>query len=119
MKPAARHAVILEFINERKQRGDSCGVNVLYSDFVDWYIEKTNAKYGIQFFGAFSCPQLGRDLSAMYKAGLLKRHTESLAPGDAAMGFPKWIYTYTINEVTNETSLSRIDQTISTGIRRT
>jgi hypothetical protein len=98
MNKSERHDAIIEFLNERKMRRDTCGVNVLDSNFVDWYIEKTDAKFGIQFFGAFSCPQLGRDLGAMYKAGLLDRRTAGLAPGDAAMGFPKWVYSYYLKE---------------------
>jgi hypothetical protein len=90
MTPEARHDWIIAFL---KARPGDC-VNVLYSDFVWDYIEATNARCGVHFFGAPTCPQLGRDLGALYRAGRLTRYATGLPRGDAAMGFPKWVYSY-------------------------
>lgn len=94
MSPTDRRKWILSYM----QRGHRRTVNVLYSDFVCDYMEATGAKGTAQFFGAPKCPQLGRDLSAMYSAGILDRDVTGLPVGDAAMGFPKWVYTYRVRD---------------------
>lgn len=95
MTPNDRYRWILNYM----QRGHGRSVDVLYSDFVCDYIEATGAKSVLQIFGAPKCPQLGRDLGAMYQAGILDRYATGLPSGDAAMGFPKWVYTYRIRDV--------------------
>lgn len=95
MKPKERQEWIAAWLRERNNRGGSEErVDVLYSDFVIDYIEATGASSKLQMFGAPKCPQLGRDLGAMHAAGILKRHATGLSPGDASMGFPKWVWSY-------------------------
>lgn len=90
--PSEREAWIYAYL---KRRGIS--VDVLYSDFVDDYEEYTGAKTYPQPFGACKCPTLGRDLGRMYRKGILSRFATGLGIGDAAMGFPKWVWSYSIN----------------------
>jgi hypothetical protein len=71
-------------------------VDILNSDFVDDYIAKFDAGYRPVNWGAHHCPQLGRDLSAMYNLGMLKRSRIGLTDGAWQPGFPKWVYTYTV-----------------------
>jgi hypothetical protein len=70
--------------------------DVLNADFVDDYVEATGAPCKVFFYGAMQCRQLGRDLGAMYKKGLLERYAVGLPTGDSAMGFPKWVYCYSL-----------------------
>lgn len=92
MKPLERQQWIEAWMSEGiPGRGI---VNVLDSDFVCAYADATSAPVEFQHIGAPKCKQLGRDLSAMFDAGKLTRDATGLAAGDAAMGFPKWVYTY-------------------------
>jgi hypothetical protein len=95
MCPAERYRWILGFM----QRGHGRSVDILYSDFVCDYIDATGVNGVVQFFGAPKCPQFGRDLAAMFRAGILDRYATGLPTGDSAMGFPKWVYTYRIRDV--------------------
>jgi hypothetical protein len=69
-------------------------VDVLDLDFVVAYIDAHNARFGPMPVGAPKCPQLGRDLGWMCRLDRLSRVATGLAPGDASMGFPRWVYTY-------------------------
>lgn len=91
MRPAERYEWIKTYL-ETKIRCD-----ILDSDFVIAYAEHCNAKVMIYFYGAPGCPQLGRDLSAMHKAGILERTAIGLH-GMAGMGFPRWVYVYKLPE---------------------
>jgi hypothetical protein len=75
--------------------------DVLNSNFVDAYVEATNAPCKVFFYGAMQCRQLGRDLASMFRKGLLERSTVGLQPGDSAMGFPKWVYCYRLKSPQN------------------
>ena len=90
MKPEDRQNWILNRMREHPMES----VDVLNSGFVNAYADFTGAKTILQFFGAHKCPQLGRDLAALMDRGLLRRAAIGLPPGDASMGFPKWVYSY-------------------------
>lgn len=92
MKAKEREQWILDWMDSNCLVGES--VDVLYSRFVWDYVEATNATHSIPMFGAPKCKQLGKDLSNLHRNGLLKRTTTGLSPGDASMGFPKWVYSY-------------------------
>lgn len=85
---------ILDYLDKRSTDACPFHCDVLDTDFVNGYIEFSGAKRTIQFFGAPKCSQLGRDLSKMYGNGILNRSRCGLNVGDAAMGFPKWVYCY-------------------------
>lgn len=113
MKPQDRYNWI-----ERHMRGDNLlargGVDILCADFVDAYIEATEAPYGAVNWGAYKCPQLGRDLAAMYRAGTLKRGRVGLSDGAWQPGFPKWVYCYRLAYVASEAPKpSKVDETIA------
>ena len=72
------------------------GVDILNSDFVDAYIEKFNAKFIITNWGANKCPDLGRQLSKLYKLCYVNRGRVGLI--NWQIGFPKWVYHYDIEE---------------------
>lgn len=111
MKPTDRYAWI-----ENHMRSDNLlargGVDILASDFVDAYIEATNASFIPKNWGAHGCPQLGRDLAAMHEAGTLKRGRVGLSNGAWQPGFPKWVYVYRLNDH-QPRSVSAADQTIA------
>lgn len=90
MKPEARHDWIEAHMRTGRQsdRWDVCD-----ADFVDAYIAATNAPHRPTNYGAYKCPQLGRDLAAMVKGGVLKRARMGI-DGMAGMGFPKWVWGY-------------------------
>ena len=77
-----------------KQSGTE--VDVLDLDFVVAYIDAHNAGFLPKHIGAPKCPQLGRDLSWMCRLDRLSRVATGLSPGDASMGFPRWVYTYSL-----------------------
>jgi hypothetical protein len=77
------------------QRKDRSVENV-DANFVDDYVDATGAAFVGQPFGAHKCKQLGRDLGRMHARGVLTRWACGLPSGDAAMGFPKWVWTYSI-----------------------
>jgi hypothetical protein len=68
-------------------------VDVLDAEFVDAFAEATGAKVVVMPYGADKCGQLGRDLSAMFKAGRLGRWACGIW-GGSGEGFPKWVYSY-------------------------
>lgn len=94
LTPEQRGRWILNWIKKKNEYG----VDVLYKKFVEDYVDATEAQHKIQFFGAPKCPQLGKDLAALYYLGYLSRYATGLSPGDSAMGFPKWVYVYKITE---------------------
>ncbi|WLJ71218.1 hypothetical protein [Sphingomonas phage Birtae] len=69
--------------------------DVLSRDFVDAYIEATNAAFRPTAYGAYKCPMLGRDLAEMVEEGRLRR-TRIGIEGLAGMGFPRWVWSYRI-----------------------
>lgn len=95
MKPKQRYEWIEKELREqRKLQGDHAeGCNVLDRYFVDGYLEATKAPFAAMPYGADKCPQLGRDLSRMYKEGILKRARCGIE-GMSGMGFPKWVWIY-------------------------
>lgn len=70
--------------------------DVLDVTFVEAYVEATGAKFVPQRFGAAKCRQLGRDLGELHAANKLRRVALGLPAGDASMGFPKWVYHYSL-----------------------
>lgn len=92
MKPIDRYDWIENWMIENRE----WHVDVLNKRFVECYVDSTGAKEIMQFFGASKCRQLGRDLGEMYRLGRLNRHATGLAPGDSYMGFPKWVWSYSI-----------------------
>jgi hypothetical protein len=90
---AERHNWILKYIASRPLL---CGVDILDSEFVDSYAEKTDANLNYMHFGANKCRRLGSDLSAMHKKGLLDRCSVGLSYAQAGIGFPKWVWSYSI-----------------------
>ena len=94
MKPADRYAWIVAYMKARSTEHAPCAVDVLNGEFVDSYVDATGANFLLCFYGASTCPQLGRDLSAMHKAGLLTRWACGIGDGLCHQGFPRWVYSY-------------------------
>jgi hypothetical protein len=67
-------------------------IDILDSEFVDAYTNEFNSKIKIQFFGANTCPELGKVLSQAYKQGIFSRFIISIIEHEP--GFPNWVYTY-------------------------
>lgn len=99
MSKAERHAWLLDYLTYRM---DHIGgrVYVLLTDFVWRYIETTGAKFLMQTIGAPKCPMLGRDLSQMHKAGILKRKRTGIE--GMGWGFPKWVWIYELSDAERE-----------------
>ena len=91
MRPAERY----DWLEEAIRREPGHTVDILNRDFVDDYIAATGATHMIAPYGANWCPQLSRDLLAMNRAGLVRRHRVGLQ-GMAGMGFPRWVWSYRI-----------------------
>jgi hypothetical protein len=77
------------------RRRFTANVDVLDAAFVDDFVEVTGLKVAVMPYGADKCPQLGRDLSAMFKAGRLTRWANGIW-GGSGEGFPKWVYSYSL-----------------------
>jgi hypothetical protein len=92
MSPADRHSWIKAYLRARPKH--DAQVDVLNAQFVHEYILATKAPFAWMAYGAHKCPQLGRDLSAMYKAGELGRAYVGMGPGSRNQGFPSWVYVY-------------------------
>jgi hypothetical protein len=92
MTAMQRQEWILEYL--RKRPGAS--VNILDAAFVESFVEATSAKFIPQMFGAAKCPKLGQDLGALHAINKLCRVAVGLPSGDASMGFPKWVYHYSL-----------------------
>jgi hypothetical protein len=70
--------------------------NTLNADFVQEYIDATNAPHTIRIMGANTCPTLARDLHTLYKQGKLERI--SAGTGDMhILGFPSWTWAYRLS----------------------
>lgn len=95
MRPAARHDWIEQHLrsNAMLARG---GVDILNAEFVDAYIDATGATHSHQPYGAARCPQLGRDLSEMSRQYRLRRQLEPLPADMRGMGFPLFVWHYTL-----------------------
>lgn len=93
MKPSARYAWLKQWM---EQGGEREHADVLDTALVNAYVEATGAAATLCSIGAPRCPQLGRDLGAMYAAGVLTRSSVGMPAGDSSMGFPKWIYSYSL-----------------------
>lgn len=94
MRPAQRRQMILDYLRENE--GHLPTVDVLDTDFVDSYTEATGAPHDVMPYGANRCKMLGRDLSEMYKAGLLDREATGIFAGE--WGMPRWVYVYSLPE---------------------
>ena len=88
---AERDAFLLNYFRRHNY------ANVLDAQFIDEYIVGTNAPFIVQPFGANTCRQAGRDLSRLYKSGILDRTAIGLV--NAERGFPRWVYVYTLPRV--------------------
>lgn len=73
--------------------------DILDSDFMWGFIELTKAPHSLQSFGAPKCKKASKLLGAMYKQKVLNRVPMGLPVGDSNMGFPRWVYSYGINEI--------------------
>lgn len=71
---------------------DNGPVDVLNRAFVREYLAVTGVSYEVQPYGADKCPQLGADLSFLYRDGRLQRSVVGLHKMES--GFPKWIWVY-------------------------
>lgn len=95
--PSARHQWILKYL-ENLNAYDH--VDVLNQAFSDAYIEAFKPSFKAVYFGVNKCRQLGLDLSAMYKAGLLARsHVGLGASNQLEDGWPKWVYCYSLPNI--------------------
>jgi len=100
-----RSTWIIEYL-----RDNIGGVDVLNANFVNDYLNFSGegTRYAPMPYGAHKVPQLGRDLTRMYRECKLER-TRVGIQGFAGMGFPHWVWSYTISprykEVLEETRL--------------
>lgn len=95
MKPIQRYEWLEQWMREG---GEKAFADVLDSDLVCAYADATGAMATVGMVGAPRCPQLGRDLAAMFSAGRLTRSPVGLPAGDASSGFPKWVYSYSLKD---------------------
>lgn len=96
MKPAERHEWIKAQLSPGGEYEREKAVDVLNRYFVDDYVAATGAKIIPTNWGADHCAQLGRDLSAMSRRGILSRRRIGLSNGNWQPGFPKWVWCYAL-----------------------
>lgn len=96
MKPVDRYKWLKEYISQKPY-----GVDILDAEFVQEYINATNAQYRVTIYGAFKCAQLGRDLAAMHHDYVLKRNRVGIE-GMGGMGFPTWVWNYQVHPAFKE-----------------
>lgn len=100
MKPEERlNWLLINMLNE------PC-VDVLNQEFVDKYINATNATFKPTLWGAHKCQQLGIDLRNAANQGLLSVSRIGLGGGAWQPGFPKWVNTYQLTDEGREVALS-------------
>lgn len=97
-KPSDRQQWILQYLRDS---GAHAHVDILNEQFVSAYIVRFSPTYRMTMLGAHKCRQLGKDLSDMYKAGLLIRSRMGLT-ATPVEGFPKWIYCYSLPSSSTE-----------------
>ena len=112
MKPEDRYAWLENRIDEE----GAGGVDTLNSQFVDDYIDATDAKFRFTNFGAYKCPQLGRDLSTMFRAGRLRRSRLGLTDGAWQPGFPTWVWCYSLPRYHRSTNTTKINKETANGL---
>jgi hypothetical protein len=89
-----RRMVVLRYLRAPIELGaHSISVDVLDSDFVDYFIGATKSPHSVQPFGANKCPLLGSVLARMAREGSLTR-TRAGVQNMAGMGFPTWVWLY-------------------------
>lgn len=87
----------------RQKKGDgnwravrrSYSFSTLDSDFVDAYLDATNAPCQPMILGAHRCRMLAADMLELHKQGVLRKYTlgnEGMGPG-----WPKWVYNYSLD----------------------
>lgn len=94
MKAYDRHQWVLQWL--RSQPPYDARVDVLNAPFVLAYLTATQTPFAAMPYGAHKCPQLGRDLAAMFSAGQLVRGRVGMGPGARNQGFPAWVYVYSL-----------------------
>ena len=95
LKPQIRKDWIISyFFNSLNEWERSAGVSALDSDFVDEYLEATNATFKPTMYGAFRSKMLGKDLSELFVDRKLKRNRAGIGDGLSGMGFPRSIWNY-------------------------
>lgn len=91
MSPRDRYAWLKAWLSKG---GRQSFADILDADLVRAYVAATGVSASETGIGAPRCPQLGRDLSAMFAGGVVRRSRVGLPAGDASMGFPKWVFSY-------------------------
>jgi hypothetical protein len=76
-------------------------VNILNEDFVDAYINHTNAPHEIMLYGTNRCPRLSQDLRRLYNKQRISR-TAIGVPYARLYQFPTWVWSYYMKENTYE-----------------
>lgn len=93
MKKSERFDWIENYLKGKPEYDDS--VNILEQKFSDMYLDATGVDFDPMMYGAHKCKQLGKDLADMHKAGRLERVRRGIN-GMGGMGFPKWVYVYSL-----------------------
>jgi hypothetical protein len=72
----------------------SYSFDCLHTDFVEDYLDVTNAAFKPILIGACPCGMLGSDLRALYDLGILKRWRVGVEAPTGGGGWPKWVWSY-------------------------
>ena len=71
-------------------------VDVLNQDFMTAFAIRFDCRVFRQTIGSPRVPLAGKTLSAMFKKGLLTRFTVGIDNYAGGVGFPKWVYSYSL-----------------------
>jgi len=89
-------------------------VDVLDQEFMLAFANRFNCKARRMSLGAPRVPLAGKTLSAMFKKGLLTRSISGLDAYAGGIGFPKWVYTYSL-KMPNTASSGRLSTSAKNG----
>ena len=71
-------------------------VDVLCQDFMEQFANRFKCKGRRMSIGAPRVQLAGKTLSTMFKKGLLTRFTVGIDAYAGGIGFPKWVYSYSL-----------------------
>jgi len=96
LKPADRQLWLLRYFLRGTKQNRVFSVNVLDKDFVDEYLEATNATFKPTNYGANRSRMLGSDLSQLERDRKFRRKKAGIGDGMSALGFPKSVWDYSL-----------------------
>lgn len=98
-KPLSLKQFLINYLTYHEPLEPYHKISVLDSEFHDMVGEKyPNLKRKLYMFGCMPIPAVMRCLEKLYKEGRVLRFRSGIPSGNWEPGFPKWVYTYYMQE---------------------